>query len=420
MEKIKVDAAAVTRALGQKDCIVVDARSAHAFNGWRLEGESGEGHIKGAANFAADWLRFPAQDSARVEKMLLEKLARLDLTPEKSVIIYDFTGRDAPLVRDYLKNRGIDKLSYFPLSQWRGEMAHYPGYASLVPPQWVKALIDGGSPEFFAGRDYRIFQVSWGAPSPTFLAGHIPGAVHIDSEDFEVGPEWVRVADDKLEEFACRYGITAGTTVVLYGYNGLGVGAAAKLGVVLNYMGVKQVCLLNGTFDNWVALGYPVEKGANQPVPCETFGGKIPADPSALVDIAEAKRILADPSLGQVIDTRGWRQFIGEDSGYTYVPKAGRIPGAIWCWDEYNYTNPDGTMRDIAEIAAHWRGRGIDATKRMAFFCGSASWGAAVVELYGRAAGYPNATIYEGGWCQWQLDPNNPYETGVPENTRQD
>lgn len=30
-------------------------------------------------------------------------------------------------------------------------------------------------------------------------------------------------------------------------------------------------------------------------------------------------------------------------------------------------------------------------------------------------AGIDSATIFDGGWCEWQLDPNNPYEVGVPE-----
>ena len=263
----------------------------------------------------------------------------------------------------------------------------------------------------------RRWRVDWGRASEAFLQGHIPGSVHIDREEFEIGPEWVRVSDEALKQFACNNGITVDTTVVIYGMDRLNASAAAKLAVVLDYMGVRQVCLLNGGFSRWLEKGYPLERGKNPKRPVLSFGGSVPADPSALVDIDEAKRMLVDPSLGQLIDIRRWECYIGEETGYSYVPKAGRIPNTIWCHDPYDCMNPDGTMENAEEMVAWWRKNGVDPNRRMAFFCGSASWGAALIERFGRTAGYRNATIYEGGWCQWQLDPNNPCETGIPECT---
>ena len=28
--------------------------------------------------------------------------------------------------------------------------------------------------------------------------------------------------------------------------------------------------------------------------------------------------------------------------------------------------------------------------------------------------GYPNVSVFDGGWFEWSNDPNNPYETGEP------
>lgn len=412
--QLSVGTDVVKKALNDEAWIVVDARDSNAFIGWRLNGEEKEGHIKGATDFSAKWLE--CNNQKYLEDWLQEKMTFRTISSEKEIIVYDYDGTDAPAVMEYFAKHGVTKLHYYCLKDWDGEMEYYSGYADLVPVSWIKELIDGGNPEHYTGKDYRLFEISWGGPGEAFLKAHIPGTVHIDSEEFEVGPEWIRVSDDKLEAFACENGITVDTTVIVYGMGSLGSGAAAKLAVVLKYMGVKQVCLLNGGMDAWLKAGYPTESGGNPKRPVVSFGGKIPADPSAIVDIDEAKEMLANPELGQVIDIRPWKQYIGEDSGYDYVPKAGRLPGSIWCYDKYFYVNPDGTMENADEMIATWKRFGVDLEKRMAFFCGSASWGGAKIEIYGRVAGISNTTMYEGGWCQWQLDDKNPYETGaVPE-----
>ncbi len=411
MKKLSVGTDMVKKALNDGNWVVVDARDSNAFIGWRVNGEKKEGHIKGATDFSAKWL--DCIDKKNLAEWLQKKMIFRKLSDEKEIIVYDYDGKDAPAVIEYFAKLGMTKLHYYCLQEWDGEMEYYPGYPDLVPASWVKELIDGKTPEHYTGKEFRLFEISWGKPGKAFLKAHIPGTVHIDSEEFEVGPEWIRVSDDKLEEFACRNGITVNTTVVIYGMESLHGGAAAKLAVVLKYMGVKQVCLLNGGMDAWVKAGYPTESGESSKKAVLGFGGKIPADPSAIVDIDEAKKMLTDPSLGQVIDIRPWKQYIGEDSGYDYVPKAGRLPGSIWCYDMYFYTNPDGTMENVDEMLATWKKFGVDTKKRMAFFCGSASWGGAMIEIYGRVAGISNTTMYEGGWCQWQLDDKNPYETGV-------
>lgn len=408
LKQMTVNSEIVKNALKDENWVVVDARDSNAFIGWRLNGEEKEGHIKGATDFSAKWLPCPDAEVVFEKKMSFRKIS-----PEKDIIVYDFDGNDAPAVMEYFASKGITKLHYFCLKDWDGEMEYYPGYAGLVPVSWIKELIEGGNPEHYNGNGYRLFEICWGGPSEDFLKAHIPGTVHIDSEEFEVGPEWVRVSDEKLEEFACKNGITVDTTVVIYGLGRLGSGAAAKLAIVLKYMGVKQVCLLNGGMDAWLKAGYPTESGENPKVPVAEFGGKIPADPSALVDIEEAKQMLASPELGQVVDTRTIENYAGITTGYNYVPKAGHIPGTIWCFDRYFYSNPDGTMGNAEEMVAYWKYCGVNPEKRMAFFCGSASWGAAKAEIYGRVAGIQNATIYEGGWCHWQLDDHNPYETGI-------
>ena len=399
--------AEVVEMLQNGSGVLVDTRSSHAFIGWKMEGEPKEGQIKGATDFSADWLTAGQQPELGV--WLYEKLSFRKITSSTKVVLYDYTGKHAGAVEAYMRTQGIEDISYFCLKDWNGEMEYYPEYWRLVPPCWVKDLIEGKNPEHYIGKGFKIFHTYWGPTDERYLDGHIPGAVHIDTEEFEVGPEWIRTPDEELEKFAFANGITTDTTVIIYG------DGDAKLNTVLQYMGVERVCLINGGFRAWVRAGYPLETIDNPKESVECFGAKVPAKPDFIMDIDEVKSILLDGAKGAVYDIRTWSQFIGADSGYEYVFKAGRLPNSIWCFDPHFYTNPDGTMENKEEMLELWRKRGVDFSVRNGFFCGSASWGGARIEIYAQVAGIPNILMYEGGWVQWQLDPNNPYEVGTPE-----
>ena len=127
------------------------------------------------------------------------------------------------------------------------------------------------------------------------------------------------------------------------------------------------------------------------------------------------KELLADPLKGTVIDIRNWEEYIGEDSGYDYLDKAGRIPGTKWCYYPRMYISPTNQIGNLDVMLGVWEAAGIDLKRTMAFFCGSASWGASVLKTFANVAGFDNATIYEGGWCEWCDYPDNPIESGIPE-----
>lgn len=393
---------------------ILDARSPDAYIGWDHFGVERGGHIDGAGLFSCQWMRpYWVEHFPDWEERLLFQLETQRITPQTNIVVYDENAEDASSVLDYLSAHGYENLFYYPLNQWKEELVRYPHYDLLAPIWWVKDLIEGKSVEHYDGGNFRLFEISWKAPSKTYLETHIPGAVHIDSDEFEAPPEWIRKSDDDLIEFARNNGITPDTTVVIY-ENHLG-GASAKMSAVLRYLGVKHVMCLNGTLQNWLAAGYPTESGCPEKQPVFTDKEAFCLDPTQIVDIHGVKKMLEHPALGVLIDTRAWEHYIGLDSGYDYVAQAGRIPGTIWCFHPYFFTCPDGTMSSAEVMCRIWKSAGIDYRRRMAFFCGSASWGAAIIKLFGNAAGIDNATIYEGGWGEWQLDPNNPYETGIPE-----
>jgi len=122
----------------------------------------------------------------------------------------------------------------------------------------------------------------------------------------------------------------------------------------------------------------------------------------------------------ELVCVRSWPELIGEVSGYNYIEKKGRIPGAIFgdCGtDAYhmeNYRNVDHTTREFHEIEESWIKKGITPDKHLAFYCGT-GWRGSEAWFNAWLLGWPRVSVYDGGWFEWSNDSENPYETGVPE-----
>jgi len=263
---------------------------------------------------------------------------------------------------------------------------------------------------------------------------HIPGALYLDTNWLESPDDWNRRSPEELEQALCSLGITRDTTVILYGrdtegdanekWPGRRAGqiAASRAAMILRYSGVDDVRLLDGGYDWWVQAGYPLETVAREPTPVLSFGVQIPLRPEIIVDIDEAKQILADREHAALVSVRTWNEHIGKVSGYNYIDPAGRIAGDVWgncgsdAYHMQHYRNVDNTMRAYPEIASIWEEVGITADKRVAFYCGT-GWRASETWFYAYLMGWQQAAVYDGGWFEWSQDPiNNPIETGEPQN----
>ena len=152
-----------------------------------------------------------------------------------------------------------------------------------------------------------------------------------------------------------------------------------------------------------------------------SFGVTVPLRPEVIVDIEEAKEIIADPAGAALVSVRTWREHIGDVSGYNYIGPAGRIKGDVWgncgtdAYHMQHYRNVDNTMRAYPEIAANWDEAGITPDKWVAFYCGT-GWRASETWFYAYLQGWQRIAVYDGGWFEWSQDPiNNPIEIGLPE-----
>jgi len=427
-----ISAAELRRRLDDPDLTIVDVRPLPAYNGWRLNGEARGGHIPGAVAFPSAWLS--SVDAVEVERLLESK----DIVRSREVVLYG-DDADVSAVRTRLTDLGHAGVRTYGQgwAEWAADetlpVERLPNYDKLVHTEWLRQVLDGERPEAAPAGPFLLFHVNFGVPEE-YEENHIPGALYLDTNWLESRDDWNRRSPEELEQALCSLGITRDTTVILYGrdtegdanekWPGRRAGqiAASRAAMILRYSGVDDVRLLDGGYDWWVQAGYPLETVAREPTPVLSFGVQIPLRPEIIVDIDEAKQILADREHAALVSVRTWNEHIGKVSGYNYIDPAGRIAGDVWgncgsdAYHMQHYRNVDNTMRAYPEIASIWEEVGITADKRVAFYCGT-GWRASETWFYAYLMGWPQAAVYDGGWFEWSQDPiNNPIETGEPQN----
>jgi len=410
---------------------LLDVRPLAAYNGWRQAGEARGGHIPGAVAFPADCLR--SVDEPEIARLLASKR----VAPGRDVVVYGSGADDAATVVEALGRFGIPGArSYAGFGAWAADASlpveKLPRHDRLVHIEWLRQVLAGESPEAAPTGDFLLFHVNFGVPEE-YAEAHIPGALYLDTNVLEDPADWNRRSPEVLDAAIRGLGITKDTTVVVYGRDTEGQAnekwpgrragqiAATRALMILTYAGVEDVRLLDGGYDWWVRDGNPVESILREPSPVAEFGAVIPVRPEVIVDIEEAKEIIADPDGAALVSVRTWREHIGAVSGYNYIGPAGRIQGDVWgncgsdAYHMQHYRNVDNSMRAYPEITANWAEAGIVPEKWVAFYCGT-GWRASETWFYAFLQDWPRIAVYDGGWFEWSQDPvRNPIEIGVPD-----
>jgi len=296
-----------------------------------------------------------------------------------------------------------------------------PNYQGLVSVHWLKAALDYRESGFQTPRPATlrpqplvILEASWATleKAREYHDGHIPGAVHFNTDDLENGaPRWrLREADEVQRAFG-RAGISRDTTVIVYGEKLI---AAARVWWALKYAGVDDVRLLDGGFQAWVRAGFPVERQVRRPQPVQL---NAPVASHLLATTEYVREHLPGPGIW-LADVRSLAEFTGRTSGYSYLEAKGRIPSSRHIGDgddgAYLYKQRNGHLRPPEEILAHWRQQGLASAgdgkgfdREVVFYCGG-GWRSSVAFFYAWLLGFENVRNYSDGWSGWSTD----YVTG--------
>ncbi|HEX6982595.1 MAG TPA: rhodanese-like domain-containing protein [Balneolaceae bacterium] len=414
----------------QKKGKLLDIRPMAAYNGWALQNEERGGHIPGAKSIPLQWTRYMDW---------VEVLQEKNIHKNEPVVVYGYDEKDSRWMAEQLLDLGYEQVfiySHFP-DEWTTDanlpMDSLAKYRQLVYPKWIHQLINGEKPPHFDGNDYVICHSHYDYPED-YQKGHIPGAVALDTNSLESTETWNRRSPEELKETLQNLGIRHDTTVIVYGrfsapvydqekFPGKSAGhlGAIRCAAIMLYAGVEDVRILNGGITSWEMEGYEISTDDVRPVPAADFGVAIPAHPEYMIDTPEAKQLIASDK-GELVSIRSWEEFIGERSGYHYIEKKGRIPGAVFgnCGsDAYhmeNYRNFDHTMRQADEVAEKWIEEGLTPDKKLAFYCGT-GWRGSEAFFNAYLMGWPDVAVYDGGWFEWSSDPENPIETGIPSSS---
>ena len=443
-KKIEVDSATEEEVLAfmndsDEKTVLVDARPQENYSGWALEGAKNGGHLKNAVLFSARWLDCEYADEAPRDAYLKRAMKDQKITKDTEVIVYDYTGKQADDVASYLKNQGIEKATKFQANKLIDvgkNLETYKNHDMFLPTEIVKNISDvktGKETELTAeakaivGEDVSkvvLVDVGWGnaKQSSYFSTGHVPGAIHINTDSYErprvyvpekrseYAKEWRLISLEEFRDSLCpQYGITKDSIVIM---TGTATSPQGRLGFMLRSLGVK-VYAMSGALTAWTYNEYELDTDSSTlviPKSVENFGSDTIANPDEILWMDDIKAILSGKIEGQVADNRSEEEWKGKSSGYSYHDLAGKIEGSIWCLQgdsengEY-FDNVDNTPRTQEELKAYMEGNGLDTSKTVAFFCGD-SWGAAHIAYFSQSVDLNNIKEWGNGWIPWSNEGN--------------
>jgi len=276
--------------------------------------------------------------------------------------------------------------------------ASFAGAADpLVSPDWLRKNL--------ANPKVIIVDIRKGKE---YNQGHIPNAVNVFYNYWAVSKDDLGneiPSDDDLRESVGALGIGKDSTVVVVGKAEALVDRVNMTRVTwtLKYAGVRNVSILNGGYDRWIA-----EKKKISTTPKR--GKKV------VYDAPFNKGIYADKayvraSLGKatIVDAREEASFKGEKK-LDFVAKPGHVKGAVNLPSIQIFTEK-GTFKTPNELAAMATPVvGSDKDKEIIVYCDSGRVASAWWFVLHEVLGYKNVKVYDGSAQDWTRDPAEPVE----------
>jgi thiosulfate/3-mercaptopyruvate sulfurtransferase len=248
--------------------------------------------------------------------------------------------------------------------------------AKLVDASWLAARLD----------EKEIVVVDPRRPMK-YLSGHLPGAIDIPMYQ-AFGADGRLLAPDGLAQFIGGAGLGDGAMPVLYdspeGQN------AAMLAWILEYLGRRDVLILDAYYESWKEQGREVRYKPVVGQAAAFTAHENPAVRASLTEVRESEGL-------KLVDFRSHEEFSGERAMGEDTP--GHIPGAVnVVWRDL--ASPPAQILGPAEKTARlFEDVGLKRSDRVVAYCRSGPR-AALGYLALKLAGY-DVRLFDGSYAEW-------------------
>jgi thiosulfate/3-mercaptopyruvate sulfurtransferase len=239
-----------------------------------------------------------------------------------------------------------------------------------------------------------------GAGRDAYLAGHIPGAMHLDldtdladlGDPAALGAPGRHPLPDPLFWARSMGARGIGNESRVVGYDDVGGWVAARLWWMLDDLGFDGASVLDGGIRSWTAAGLVLSAGEEPPLEHRALALR---DRWTRVIERDALR----ETLGSLVllDARGAARYRGEVEPID--PVAGHIPTALSAPVDGDL-RPDGRLLDAGALRARFESLGAAGGEEVVTSCGSGT-SACLHSLAMRVAGLPDPILYVGSYSDW-------------------
>jgi len=259
--------------------------------------------------------------------------------------------------------------------------------------------------------DVTIVDSSWFMPSlgrsgrDEYLQAHIPGARFLDIDAISDGSNPLPHMLPSAQQFATamqQLGIGSGDRIVVY--DNSPTRTAARGWFMLRHFGARQLAILNGGFQKWVAEGRPTESDQPDHSPTRFEAKQDPAE------VVSKLQILSGEVMTPILDARGVGRFEGSEPDPRAGVEPGHIPGACNLPFGSLY-NADGTFKSTDEIRRLFAAADVDPTQPFVASCGSGVTANSLI-FAAHLLGHDGNRLYDGSWSEWGADPATPKAHG--------
>jgi thiosulfate/3-mercaptopyruvate sulfurtransferase len=220
-----------------------------------------------------------------------------------------------------------------------------------------------------------------------YLSGHLPGAINIPIYQ-AFGADGKLLAPDGLAQFIGGAGLGDGAMPVLY--DSPEGQKAAMLAWILEYLGRRDVLILDAYYESWKEQGKEVRYKPVVAQPAAFTANEYPAVRASLAEVRESEGL-------KLVDFRSHEEFIGERAMGEDTP--GHIPGAVnVVWRDLA-SPPTQILGPAEKIAGQFVDAGLKRGDRVVAYCRSGPR-AALGYLALKLAGY-DVRLFDGSYAEW-------------------